>query len=168
MTLRLRWLALLAACACMPAWALQPSGDVATASNLQHDGRLALQKSEPVLIVFTSPDCRYCDRVIHYYLVPMQRNPDPAGSVLIRRLDLTSPRKLVDFSGHVTTERAFARKLKVNFAPTVMLFTPDGKPAAHPLVGLGPEDYYGGFLDQAVETAHARMHGANPEAATGM
>lgn len=167
MKLRLPLLALLAACVCLPAWASQPAGDVATASNLQRDGRLAMHKGEPVLIVFTSPYCRYCERVIHYYLVPMQRNPDSAGPVLIRQLDLTSNRKLVDFSGHVTTERAFAKKLKVDFAPTVMVFTPDGKPAAHPLVGLGPEDYYGGFLDQAVETAHAKMHGANPEAVTG-
>lgn len=167
MTLRFRYLALLAALAWLPVMAAQPPGDVAKASNLQHDGRLAGHKGEPVLIVFTSPDCRYCDRVINYYLVPMQTNPKTAGTVLIRQLDLTSSRKLVDFSGHVTTAHDFAKKLKVDFAPTVMVFTPDGTPAAKPLVGLGPEDYYGGYLDLTVDAAREKMHGAKPVTSPG-
>lgn len=160
MSLRHSFLALLLACACLPAWAAKPSGDIAVARDLHQVSLLAKHKNAPVLIVFTSPDCRYCDRVIHYYLVPMQRNADTAGGpLLIRQLDLTSGKPLVDFAGHKTTQHAFAKSLKVDFAPTVMVFTPDGKPAARPLVGLGPEDYYGGYLDQAVDTARAKLHG---------
>jgi thioredoxin-related protein len=156
---RTRPLLLILFCMAMaPAMSAQRPNDVAVAHNLQRDGQMAQRKGVPVLIVFTRPDCVYCDRVIHYYLVPMQRNPDYAGTVLIRRLDITSSEKLVDFSGRSTTQDAFARSLKVGFAPTVMVFTPRGKPGAKPLVGLGPEDYYGGFLDRAIETARAKMH----------
>ena len=167
MNARPRFLVLLAAWICLPAWAAQSTGMIARASDLQHDGRLAGHKGVPVLIVFTRPDCRYCDRVIDYYLVPMQANPSTAGTVLIRQLDMTSPGRLVDFSGRVTTAQAFARMHKVDFAPTVMLFTPAGKPAGRPLVGLGPEDYYGGYLDQAVEAAREKIRGTTPGTSPG-
>lgn len=152
----LRLLPILLALAGLPAHAAKGPGDVAVARDLKQDGQLAQHKGVPVLIVFTRPDCAYCDRVIHYYLMPMQRNPDYADTVLIRRLDITSTRKLIDFDGRPTTEDRFAKSLKVAFAPTIMVFTPDGKPAARPLVGLGPEDYYGGYLDQAIDTARKK------------
>lgn len=152
----LRLLPILLALTGLPAHAAKGPHDVVVASNLMHDGQLAQHQGVPVLLVFTRPDCTYCDRVIHYYLMPMQHNPGHPDTVLIRRLDITSTRKLIDFDGKPTTESRFARSLKVAFAPTVMVFTPDGKAAARPLVGLGPEDYYGGLLDQAIETARKK------------
>jgi thioredoxin-related protein len=155
-----RTLPLLMALCCLiglKANASTPNEQVNVASNLQHDARLAQREHSPVLIVFTRPHCAYCDRVIDYYLIPMQRHADAAGPVLIRQMDMTSSRKLVDFDGRMTTQRAFAHMLKVDFAPTVMVFTPDGKPGAKPLVGLGPEDYYGGYLDRAIEQARGKM-----------
>ncbi|TAL86132.1 MAG: hypothetical protein EPN74_05940 [Rhodanobacter sp.] len=128
------------------------------ARNLHADAQLAQRAGKPVLIIFTSPSCAYCERVIHYYLIPMQRNPDYAGKVLIRQMDMTSSRALVDFRGRATTEQHYAARLKITFAPTVMVFTPDGKPAGKPLVGLGPADYYGGYMDQAIDAGLARMH----------
>lgn len=158
MPVRLWFLLLLLGSVLLPVRAAQRPDDVTVARNLQLDGRLAMHRRIPVLIVFTQPDCTYCDRVIHYYLVPMQRNPAYAGTLLIRRLDITSAKKLVDFQGRPTTDRAFAKSLKVGFAPTVMVFTPAGEPGAKPLVGLGPEDYYGGFIDQAVDATRRKMH----------
>lgn len=134
------------------------SGVVRVASNLHADAQLARRKGKPVLIIFTSPSCVYCERVIHYYLIPMQRNPDYAGKVLIRQVDMTSPRALADFRGKATTEKQYAARLKINFAPTIVVFTPDGKPAGKPLVGLGPKDYYGGYMDQAINAGLVRMH----------
>jgi thioredoxin-related protein len=139
------------------AHASAPRNPIAVAHDLQRDARQAQREHSPVLIVFTRPHCAYCDRVIDYYLIPMQRHADAAGPVLIRQMDMTSSRKLVDFDGRKTTQRAFAHMLKVDFAPTVMVFTPDGKPGAKPLVGLGPEDYYGGYLDRAIEQARGKM-----------
>ncbi len=150
--------------AAFPATAAAASAPIAPARDLAHDGRLARTRGAPVLIVFTRPDCRYCDRVIDHYLVPMQRHPDVTGPLLIRRLDITSSARLIDFRGRATSGRAFAASLKVDFAPTIIVFMPDGTPGAPPLVGLGPEDYYGGFLDNTVAAARRRM-GTQPPAA---
>lgn len=134
------------------------SSVIRVASNLHADAQLAQRKGKPVLILFTRPDCVYCERVIDYYLIPMQRNPDYAGKVLIRQMDMSSPKPLIDFRGNATTEKQYAASLKINFAPTIMVFTPDGEPAGKPLVGLGSRDYYGGYMDQAIDAGLARMH----------
>jgi thioredoxin-related protein len=131
---------------------------VSVARNLHADAQLAKRDDKPVLIIFTSPACVYCERVISYYLVPMQRNPDYAKKVLIRQMDITSQRPLVDFHGKPTTEQQYAARMKITFAPTIIVFTPDGKPAGKRLVGLGSKDYYGGYMDQAIDAGLTRMH----------
>jgi thioredoxin-related protein len=154
----IRWVLLLCAI-WLPAigTAATRTDTIGVAHDLHADARLAQRKRVPILIVFTRPDCIYCDKVIYHYLIPMQRNPDYADKVLMRRLDITSHRPLTDFRGKLITEKRFATRLKVDFVPTIMVFTPDGKPAGKPLIGLGPEDYYGGFLDQAIEAGRSRM-----------
>ncbi len=54
-----------------------------------------------------------------------------------------------------------AASLKVHFAPTVIVFTPDDQPAGKRLVGLSSEDFYGGYMDQAIDAGPARMHAAS-------
>jgi thioredoxin-related protein len=137
---------------------------IAPARDLHRDALHARRDGVPILIVFTRPDCRYCDRVIHYYLEPIQRNADTTGTVIIRRMDITGDETLRDFHGVRTTARAFARARHIDFAPTVVVYRPDGRPAAKPLVGLGPEDYYGGYLDAAIHAgrAQAKANGAAP------
>jgi thioredoxin-related protein len=128
--------------------------------NLPADGELARRAGVPLLVIFTAPDCAYCDRVMHYYLIPMQRNPDYANKVMVRRVQMTSTRALVDFDGKPTTSRQFAQHMKVTLAPTIIVFTPAGKPAGKPLIGLSSEDYYGGYMDAAIDAGHAAMQSA--------
>jgi thioredoxin-related protein len=133
---------------------------VSFAQNLHNDAQLAQHKGVPVLIIFTSPGCSYCERVMKNYLIPMQRNADYAKKVLIRRVDIASDTPLIDFNGKTTTGRQYALSLKAKFTPTIIVFTPDGVPAGDPLVGLGPEDYYGGYLDAAIDAGLEKMHPA--------
>lgn len=140
--------------------ALANPNNIVMARNLHNDAQLAERAGIPVLIIFTSPGCAYCERVMHNYLIPMQRNRDYARKVLIRRVDISSDSALTDFNGKLTTGQHYATALKVRLTPTIIVFTPNGVPAADPLVGLGPEDYYGGYLDAAIDAGLAKMHPA--------
>ncbi|MEJ2655267.1 MAG: hypothetical protein P8Z69_08205, partial [Acidihalobacter sp.] len=53
--------------------------------------------------------------------------------------------------------RDFARRYHVSFTPTVLLLDAKGRLLAKPLVGLTTEDFYGAFLDEAIDEAVARM-----------
>lgn len=155
---RLLCCTLLLVAVALPAFAATDAGStIATAVNLEHDAVQARRQHAPILVVFTRPDCRYCDRVIHFYLEPIQRDPATAARVIIRRLDITRDTPLRDFQGRVTTARAFATTQGVHFAPTVVVYLADGTRAGKPLVGLGPEDYYGGYLDAAIDAGRQRM-----------
>lgn len=124
---------------------------IAYASDLQKDGLIAAQKHIPILIIFTSPDCHYCEQVMNNFLIPMQRNPEYTRKVIMRRVEINNNSKLVGFDGVSTTQRAYAAMQKIRLTPTVVVYMPNGLPAAEPLVGLGPEEYYGSYLDNAID-----------------
>lgn len=133
---------------------------VTYAKDLHADGQLAQHKGVPVLIIFTSVDCGYCERVMKNYLIPMQHNPVDSKKVLIRRVEISSDKPLTGFDGKPTTGKQYAAQMKIKLTPTIIVFTPDGVPAGDPLVGLGPEDYYGGYLDAAIDAGLSKMHPA--------
>ncbi|BBP02074.1 thioredoxin family protein [Sulfuriferula nivalis] len=131
--------------------AIAKTDTIVYATDLQKDGRIAAQNHVPVLIIFTSPDCHYCERVMNNFLIPMQRNPEYTHKVMMRRVEINNASKLIGFDGAVTTQQAYAATQKARFTPTVIVYTPDGTAAADPLVGLGPEEYYGSYLDGLID-----------------
>jgi thioredoxin-related protein len=126
--------------------------------NLQADAQLAKSRGVPLLVMFSSPHCAYCERVLNEFLLPMQRNPDYAKKVLMRQIEVGGDQKLIDFKGKKTTHGGFAVLNSVMLSPTIIVFDYQGKPAADPLVGLGPVDYYGGYLDSAIDAGLAKVH----------
>jgi thioredoxin-related protein len=144
----------------LPAW-----GDAATqegvpyARNLQQDAELAKQKNGVVLVIFSGEYCGYCERVLKEFLIPMSRNPDYQSKLVMRRVDNTGFTTVKDFDGTVEDHQQFTSEHGVHMVPTVMLFDTHGKRLAKPLVGLTTVDYYGYYLDQAIDEALAKVRG---------
>lgn len=93
------------------------------------------------------------------YLIPMQRDPQYVHKILIRRIQITDTTPLIGWDGKPTTSKQYAAKLAIQISPVVMVFLPDGSLAAEPLIGLGSADYYGSYLDSAIGSGLAKMHG---------
>lgn len=125
--------------------------DVPYSASLKADALLAKSRGVPVLVMFSAPHCGYCERLLNEFLLPMQRNPEYAAKVLMRRVEVGGAQKLLDFNGKSTTQGNFASQHRITLAPTIVVFDYQGKTAADPLVGLGPVDYYGGYLDAAID-----------------
>jgi thioredoxin-related protein len=141
----------------MPFPAAWAEDGVPYARNLQRDGELAKKKNGVVLVMFAGEYCGYCERVLNEFLIPMSRNPDYQKKLVMRRVDNTGLTTVKDFDGSVEDHRRFTSALGVNMVPTVMLFDRSGKPLGKPLVGLTTVDYYGYFLDQAIDAALAKV-----------
>lgn len=135
--------------------------EVAMASDLAADARAAGARRVPLLVVFTAPDCGYCDRVLNEHLDPMQRDPAYRDKVVMRQVMLGSLKRLKDFSGKATTHDDFSRAITVRFAPTVKLYDAGGREVAEPLVGMTPA-FYGAYLDRAIEQGLGRLRGNAP------
>ncbi|MBE0621722.1 MAG: thioredoxin fold domain-containing protein [Burkholderiales bacterium] len=130
------------------------------ARDLAADARLASQRKIALLVLFSEAGCPWCERTRQEFLLPMQRNPEYGEKVMMREVDIDSSAALVDFAGIKTTQAEFARRLRVNMMPTVMLFGPRGEALAEPLVGFRGADYHGYFLDERIDGALARLRGA--------
>ena len=129
---------------------------VPLARNLQHDSELARQKKGVVLVMFSSEHCGYCERVLNEFLIPMSRNPEYQDKLVMRHVDSTGFATIRGFDGSVQDHRKFSGQQGVRMVPTVMLFDTEGRRLGKPLVGLTTVDYYGHYLDQAIDQAVAK------------
>lgn len=130
---------------------------VPLARDLAADGRTMQDRHVPMLVMFSSPDCAYCRKLLDEFLLPMQRNQEYRDKVLMRRVEIGSSSALRDFSGKTTTQQRFAGLHKVRLVPTVVLMGSGGEVLSEPLVGLSSPDYYGAFLDQAIDESLAKL-----------
>lgn len=127
------------------------------AQDLSAAAREAASCKQAILLVFTLPNCRYCEIVMRDFLAPLLRDPEYRGKVAILQIEMDSPSPLKGFQGEPTTHETFAKRYQVRVAPTVKLFSPAGREAAEPLVGLLTPDFYSAYLDRAIDEALAAI-----------
>lgn len=154
----LRMACAIVAWACAPAFALEA---VPMARNLSQDGALAKKMNGVVLVLFSADYCRYCDTVLHDYLEPMSRLDDYKDKVVMRKVEISSYDSLLDFRGNKTPHRHFAGDTGVRMVPTVAVFDHKGRMLAKPVVGLSIPDYYGQYLDDAIQAGLDKVRGKN-------
>lgn len=148
------------------AWAhAQSNVEVPWARDLAAEAHATQSKRQPLLVMFTSPGCSYCERVMQEFLLPMQRNPEYRNKLAMRQVNIGSSAQLRNFGGLATTHAQFAAQHKIKLVPTIKLFDASGRELAQPLVGLLTPDFYGGYLDQAIDEALARLRSGTRSAA---
>jgi len=151
-------LAILSWLAGTPAWAVE-RGVLPMAKDLGKTARDARERRAPILILFSSAGCHYCAQVRDEFLIPTTRNADYDNKVVMVEVDAGSGQRLVDFDGKMTTHADFAARYQIAMTPTVKLLDAQGREVAIPLVGIISRDYYGGFLDEAIHAALAKVRG---------
>ncbi len=139
------------------AWGLMLPGAASAANSLVHaknfqaDARIAAKRRVPIMVLFSTPNCPYCERVKSEYLVPMHQDPAYRSRALFREVTIDSDSPLTDFDAASTTEAAFAASHKVFMVPTVMVFDTQGKATGEAIVGLLIPDFYFGYLEAAID-----------------
>ena len=151
-------LATIAACllACPPAPAqAAPSSALTETRDLAADARIAAAKGVPLVVLYSRDDCSWCERLRREHLGPLSR--DPAAQAVVRELHMDRATPLVDFAGRRTTSADFSQQMQARFAPTVMFHGPDGAALAEAIVGFRLADFYGAYLERAIEESRARL-----------
>ena len=155
-----RWMMVVAA---ILAWGAAPLAHAQPADNLPHaksfeaDSKLAATKKIPILVLYTSPGCPFCERAKSDYLVPMLKDPAYKNKVIIREVDITSQSPLTLFNGTTSTGAAFAAQHKVAVVPTIKVINAQDSEVATPIVGLLIPDYYFGYIDSAISGGLQKM-----------
>ena len=120
-------------------------------TNLQQESRQN-HKPLPILLMFSIQNCPYCAIVQEEFLEPMKISGDYESKLVMRIIDMNEP-SLIDFNGQQIRTNNLAMRYKVTLAPTIILVDNTGKLLSEPLVGITTRDYYGGYLDQAIDEA---------------
>ncbi len=131
--------------------------DVPMADNLQAEGKQAACRQVPIMLIFTSPFCIYCDRVKAEYLGPMVDDPVYRDKVIIRQIEAGSDLALVGFDGRKTTHGAYASSQKIVMVPTIKVVDAQGSELASPIVGFLTPDFYFGYIQDAMDEGLKRM-----------
>ena len=134
----------------LPAQAAAPA-DVPLTDSLKALGKEAMRRKVPIMLLFASPECHYCERVKNEYLGPMVNDPQYRNKVIIRQIEVGSDWDLIGFDGKKTTQGAYAAGQKVFMVPTIKVFDAQGNELAKPIIGLLTPDYYFGFIESAID-----------------
>jgi hypothetical protein len=151
--------ALILACLIAPLAAAASDATLIRAKNLRSEAAEAARHGEPLLILYSRPNCPYCDEVRKVWLLPMSRDAKHPR-LKVRQVDQDSDAALIDFAGKATTHAQFAASEKVSFVPVVAVYGPSGQRLAETIVGLRLRDFYGAYLDAQLDEArlHLRPH----------
>lgn len=147
------------------AWGMTLSGATSASNGLVHatnfkaDSQEAAQRQVPILVLFSSPTCPYCERIKREYLLPMQKDPAYRKKVIIREVTVGASTPLIEYDGTTTTEGAFAADHKVFMVPTVKVLDTHGEDASEAIVGLLIPDFYFGYLEAAIEDGLRKVRG---------
>ncbi|GGC88050.1 thioredoxin family protein [Undibacterium terreum] len=158
MTLQARWhrhlLLLLAIAFCglaaQTAWAKETP--LPAAVNLRQEAVLAGKQGMPLILIVSLPECPYCEQVRRQHLVPMYKQ-----GIVVRQVYINSEEKLTGFDGQPVSQKQLALNYAVKAAPTVLFLDAQGNYLASPIVGALLEDFYGAYLDEAIDTAKQKL-----------
>ena len=131
--------------------------DLPLAVDLRADAAEAKRRKVPILLLYSLAGCPYCDQVRRSFLLPMMANVATSKRALFRQVNLSDAKPLLDFAGKATSHAAFSHEAGVTLAPVVAFFDRQGHQAAEPLKGMLLPDFYGYYLDTALETATRRV-----------
>lgn len=127
------------------------------ALDLAQAGRQAEHTCVPLLLEFAADDCDYCTLLEEEVLNPTLLNREYEQRVLMRKLVLYSDIKVHDFSGKPVYASDFANRYKVFVTPTLLFVDRQGRELAERMIGVTTLEFYGGYLDQALDTAREKL-----------
>lgn len=115
-------------------------------------------KKLPIAILFTAPDCGYCDRLLNEVIQPAFSGGQLTGRALVREISIQATGKLTDFDGEPMRAPLFVKRYGVFATPTLVLVAPSGEPLAPAVVGYATDSgTYEADLSQALTQATALL-----------
>lgn len=127
--------------------------------DLTVEAKASQKLQAPILVLFMSQSCNYCEQALQDYLLPMYHDPEYKSKAIFRQVETSNTEKVIGFKGEVTTQRDLANKYRAWTVPTIILFDSTGQ-EVNRIVGLLTADYYLAHLDSTIDDAQARIKAA--------
>lgn len=133
------------------------TADLPTTDDLQADGRLALKRQLPIMVVFTAENCPYCAALESEQLRPMMISGEYDDKVIIRTLKIDTFKDVVYFDGKAIPAETLAQNHNIWVTPTIMFFDHKGNTLAPKIIGYNTPEMFGGYLDESIDQSRQMM-----------
>ena len=127
------------------------------AIDLHREGRQAEAACVPLLLEFAAEHCEYCTLLEEEVLDPTLLNRDYERRVLMRKVVIDRSGKLRDFNDTPVNATELASRYKVFVTPTLLFLDSQGRELAERMVGVTTLEFYGGYLDQAMDASSEKL-----------
>lgn len=134
-----------------------PAPQVDVSRDLAADAQLARTQQLPILLLFTTEYCDYCEMLEEDFLRPMLISGHYQDKVMIRKVVARTDQSMIDFDGARVDTEKLARRYKVRVYPTLLFLDNTGRELAERMVGINTPEFYGGYLDDNIDVALSRV-----------
>jgi len=118
------------------------------ALDLQASLARAVQARRPLIVVFSLPQCPWCELARRLSYADLVRE----GEAVVQ-VEMVHGPLLRDLDGRPASGREIATRLGVRIAPTALFLGPGGREMAERMVGVGAEDFYDALVRQRLDDA---------------
>lgn len=131
--------------------------DVALLSDFQSDSALMSDKGYPMVVEMSAEGCTYCEQIEKFVLKPLIMSGEYEDRILLRKVDINASEQVLDLDGSTLTQSSFADRYNVYLTPTLIFLDQEGNEIAPRMIGVPLIDFYGAYLDQAIDIARKAM-----------
>jgi len=125
--------------------------------NLEEDAAQAEARQLPLLVMFSASYCGYCSIVKEEFLKPLLISGDYTDKVIIRVLEIDSGDDIHDLDGTKIDPEVFAERYNIYLTPTLVFMGPRGQELTQRMTGVMTVDFYGGYLDDAIDRSLVQL-----------
>jgi len=123
--------------------------------DLRETAKLAKVADLPILIMFGTDECPYCEMLREEFLIPMIISGDYTDKIIIREVHVTYNEKFIDFNGTTITASQLAHRYGVTLFPTMIFINSKAKVLVEKIIGITTPSLFGGTLDNSIDQALA-------------
>ncbi|MEJ1354251.1 MAG: thioredoxin fold domain-containing protein [Candidatus Sedimenticola sp. (ex Thyasira tokunagai)] len=134
------------------------ASEITLATDWEAEAMSANSNQLPVMVVFSSEGCVYCDKLKSDLLKPLMQDGELDKQVHINEFNISSGGKVVDFDGDRIRSRIFVDRYKIYATPTVVLLDYNGNQLTPPIIGYNNVAEYKDFLATAIKDAQASLN----------
>ncbi|RDH81050.1 MAG: hypothetical protein DIZ80_13085 [endosymbiont of Galathealinum brachiosum] len=130
---------------------------IQTVKDLREFKRQIEESGLPVLLLFTTEDCEYCEAIRKNYLLPMIDSGDYASRILFRQIYMEYFSYIRDEQGKLISGDSIALKYNVDVTPTILFVNSDWQELSDRIVGINSLDYFDKLLSTSISRAQSKM-----------
>jgi len=126
-------------------------------SDIRQEAKTAQNNNLPMLIIFSSDHCPFCDLVKEDFLKPMLISGDYTDRVIIREVNVDAGSSIIDFNGQPIPSDSFTYRYNVSMFPTMLMLNYQGKTLSHRILGVNTPEMFGGRIDAMIDLANQQL-----------